>query len=648
MNCDRTQELLVDLVYGELAGPDRQAVEQHLSACASCRREFEQLKTARLILAQHRAGESSLGPVIPTAGRVATWPRRLFTIVTAAAAVLIVGAGLWLVLQAPTPQARAALGPVEITRTGVSLTILSKPDNWPGQFRWSDDQQPSQVLTQVRYSPAQSFQVGGQMDAQITVFANAPVQSLIRPYTWPGMALVRDQRLVRNLRKGVTDVRLTGVPSGILPDTVRLRGIDHPRGMSILEQNYQYDLASAGAVLKRYIDKPITVLFKDGNSASGKLLSFDGRTLVIQPPGKGPRNVERAEVKAISFEKLPEGLLTRPTLLWKLENRAAARQKFEVAYLTYGVNWRADYVLKLHVAEGKVAREGPRELPVIFDTADIVGYATVMNHSGVTYEDAQLKLMAGDVNLIKPNWVRQRGWGWAQNDPLSVSNAAVPQFQEKSFFEYHLYTLGRPTTIRSNETKQIELLSGSGLKLKRGYVYDPLRGHKTAVRVVSELMNSKENNLGKPLPKGVVRLYAPDPEGVQTYVSQTTIDHTPKDEKIRLRWGFAFDIVGAFKQTHYRKSGNGRQVTWRQYQLRNHKDYDVKITIVAHVPKSTYKANCKIAKKDYPWHVRQVGLVEIDVPVKSNESVTVTFRHSYNNLSGGGLTSPYDRKGTTH
>ncbi len=646
MKCDRAQELLVDLVYGELTGPDRQAAEQHVSACASCRREFEQLKTGRLILAQHRAGESSLGPVIPTAGRVVTWPRRFFTIMTAAAAVLVVGAGAWVAHELLTPQVHAAEGPVEITRTGVSLTILSKPDNWPGQFRWSD-QQPAQGQPALDYQSSQSFQVGGQMDAQITIANNAPGMSMIRPYTWPGMALVRDQRLVRNLRKGVTDIRFTGVPSGILPDTVRLRGIDHPQGMSILEQNYQYDLASAGAVLKRYIDKPITVLFKNGKSASGKLLSFDGRTLVIQPPGKGPRNVERAEVKAISFEKLPKGLLTRPTLLWKLENRAAAKQKFEVAYLTYGVNWRADYVLKLHVAEGKVAREGPRELPVIFDTADIVGYATVMNHSGVTYEDAQLKLMAGDVNLIKPNWVRQRAWGQELNEFSSRLGAAVPQFQEKSFFEYHLYTLGRPTTIRSNETKQIELLSGSGLKLKRGYVYDPLRGHKTAVRVVSEFMNSKENNLGKPLPKGLVRLYAPDPEGVQTYVSQTRIDHTPKDEKIRLPWGHAFDIVGAFKQTLYTKSGADRHVTW-QYQLRNHKDYDVKITIVAHVPKSTYKASCKIAKKDYPWHVRQVGLVEIDVPVKSNEAVTVTFRHSYNNTSGGGLTSPDDQKGTTH
>ena len=331
-------------------------------------------------------------------------------------------------------------------------------------------------------------------------------------------------------------------------------------------------------------------------------------------------------------------------LVWKLENRAAAKQQFEVAYMTYGLNWRADYVLKLRVAAGKIAREGPRELPVIFDTADIVGYATVMNHSGVTYEDAQLKLMAGDVNLIKPDWGQRLRTEWASNE-LSVRAAGVPQFEEKSFFEYHLYTLGRPTTILSNETKQIELLSAGGVKLKRGYVYDPHRGHKTAVRVVSEIKNSKENNLGKPLPKGVVRLYAPDPEGVQTYISQTRIDHTPKNEKIRLPWGFAFDIVGAFKETDYRRNGSNRHRTW-QYQLRNHKDYDVKITIVAHVPKSTYKASCKIDGKDYPWHVRQVGLVEIDVPVKSNEAVTVTFRHTYNNVSGGGLTSPDAQEGT--
>jgi len=195
----------------------------------------------------------------------------------------------------------------------------------------------------------------------------------------------------------------------------------------------------------------------------------------------------------------------------------------------------------------------------------------------------------------------------------------------------------RPTTLRDAETKQLEMVSGSGLKLTRGYVYNPAV-HKTAVRVVSELMNSEANGLGKPLPKGVVRLYAPDPTGVQTYVSKTTIDHTPKDEKLRLPWGYAFDIACSARDVDYRRRGNDHSRTWVG-QIRNHKDHDVNVTVQLRVPKSTYRGECK----DFPWHVRQVGLVEIDVPVRADQAADVTFAYKWNPRSGGGLTSPHDK-----
>jgi len=222
-------------------------------------------------------------------------------------------------------------------------------------------------------------------------------------------------------------------------------------------------------------------------------------------------------------------------------------------------------------------------------------------------------------------------------DPAKDESENNRGFKEKSFFEYHLYTLGRATTIADAETKQIELLSGSGIKLNRGYVYDP-RANKTAARVVSEFKNSEENGLGKPLPKGVVRLYAPDGEGVDSYVAKVEIDHTPVNEEVRLMWGHAFDIACSSKRTKFHRSGYDRHQTW-EYQVRNHKEYDVSVTIIVYVPRSTYKADC-----NRPWHVRQVGTVEIDVPVKANTAETATFSYSYNNTSGGGLTSPHKRK----
>ena len=596
MNCDQIRQMLIELVYDELDAPGtpgRAGVEAHVATCAACREELTQLRAARAALAAHRAAEPADMRVELTEPRRG---RRWLPSWAGIAAAVAVGVLIWFWPDVGETPVTAA--PVEIRRLGVSLTVLSEPENWPRHGGWMIQ---AEGRRRVRYEG------------------------------WPGMALVRDQRIVRHLKVGETAVRFTDVPSGILPDTVRLRSVDPPGALAILEQNYQYDLASAAAVLRRHIDLPIAVTFKDGPAVEGVLLSFDDNALVLRPPGEGPRSVAREQVKAVSFAKLPQGLLTRPTLLWQLQNVGGiGQQQFEVAYLTHGLTWRADYVLKLHPAK-KVGAGA-----AIVDAADLVGYATVTNNSGATYADAQLKLMAGDVNLIRPENV---GMDIVKAMRMAYGLGEVPQFQEKSFFEYHLYTLGRPTTIRDAETKQIELVSGSGISLQRAYVYDPTV-NPTAARVVSEFKNSKGNHLGKPLPRGVVRLYAPDPTGVPNYVSQTTIDHTPVDEQLRLPWGFAFDIACSYRQTGARHRG-AEHAERCEYVLRNHKDHDVTITIVARVDKSTYEAEC-----NYPWHVREVGVVEInDVPVKANGQATVKFSHRYNHDSGGGLTSPHDQKG---
>ena len=599
MNCDQVREKLIDLVYGELAGPEAAAVEEHLRGCAACRAELARLRRARAALAKFRAGEPEAAPplTLPAAPRRIALPyRRWIGAAAAVAAVAILAVGVWMMQVDTTP---AAYGKeVEIKRLNVSLTILSEPENWP---------------TYYYYGPRGRYRHG-----------------------WRGLALVRDQRMVRNLKRGETRVNFTDVPSAILPDTVRMQSLARKGRLTILEQNYQYDLASSEAILRKHIDKPVSVLFKAGGTVSGKLLSYDGATLVIQPAGEGPRNVARQEIRALTFAALPEGLLSRPTLVWLVHNTAPAAQQFEVAYMTRGIKWRADYVLKLRPA--KVAPAGAKH--EIIDTADLVGYATVTNNSGVTYEDAQLKLLAGDVNLIRPEGLdhylydvletggRRRGsrsWG----------------FKEKSFFEYHLYTLGRATTIRSAETKQIELVSGSGLKLRRGYVYDR-QVNATAARVVSELLNSEANGLGRPLPKGVVRLYAPDPQGLQSYVSQTNIDHTPKNEKLRFHWSYAFDIACSAKQIGYRHHSTYDHYEKWQYHLRNRKDHAVTITVIARVPASTYQGNCTRGGRDYPWHVRKVGWVEIDVPIDANSTAKVEFLYRYNHKTGGGLKSPHD------
>lgn len=669
MNCQQAQDLLLDLVYEELDAASRQAVEAHAGQCAACREELARLRRGRAAMASLRACEPVGGDIAELCGagvspaqpsheassqheqpprqqqlspsseflllrpRFLRW-RRLAVGMAAAAALAVLVIAAWLIQERTTTQVFAT-GRVEIKRMNVSLTIMSTPQ-WAGN--WMPQQQAQVEPTGGYVSPSQ--------------WQGLP------PGQWQGLALVRDERMIRNLNRGLSEIAFTDVPSGIQADTVRLRSLDAPGGLTILEQNYQYDLASAAAVLKKHIDKNIAVVYKDGKTAAGRLLSFDDSTLVLQPSQSnqvqtetlpaGTVNIARQEIQAITFEKLPEGLLSRPTLVWKLQNEAALQQQFEVAYMTSGLSWRADYLLKIQPVRGKtgggdatrpssetLAGRMPAPLLDIIDSAEMVGYATVSNTSGVTYQDAQLKLMAGDVNILRQSfqWTMlfdRAGGGHG-------SKQAAEPFQEKSFFEYHLYTLGQPTTLRHNETKQIQLVSGEGIKLRRAYVYDPA-DNPTAARVVSEMKNSKDNGLGRPLPKGVIRLYAPDDDGQETYVAQTTIDHTPADETLRLPWGYAFDIACSARQTVNDVRGPDRREVW-EYSLRNHKDADVNVTIIVHVPAETYTAK---TKGNQPWHVREVGVVEIPVAVKANSQAVVEFLFSHDGLSGGGLKSPYN------
>jgi hypothetical protein len=609
MNCDECRDKLVNLAYGELEASQASAVEAHLSQCPACRAELEKLRFARAALAHGRAGEPRTPPAIAATPRRARLRRYIPVGVGAAAAAVLVATLLVLLAGPGTPllQARPS---VEILRKDVSLTILSEPPQTGQTARGRT----------VRYGP------------------------------WPGLALVRDRRLARHLPGGVTQVRFADVPAGIRPDSVRLRSPDAPGRLTILEQNYQYDLASATAVLDKTIDHGVTLQLESGDSITGTLLSHEAGALVVQPPGEGPRNVPRRAVRAVTLSELPEGLLTRPTLVWHLRNEAESRQRLEVNYLTEGLTWRADYVLKLR---GPIEGAEP---PEIVDAAEMVGYATVTNESGVTYADATLKLMAGDVNLVREPTGGGWGGGGLERDKYNYANG-LPGFEEKSFFEYHLYTLGRKTTLRDRETKQIELATASGLKLRRRYVFDytnrpapsarPGRralgaGDELAARVVSELKNSEANGLGRPLPKGVVRLYAPDPTGVSTYVGQTKIDHTPKDETLRLPWGRAFDLLCRRRLADARHSG-AEHSQRRQYTIRNHKGRPVAVAIVVAVPKTTYAAEC-----DAAWHVREVGVVEIELTVGAGASAEANLALRYNTESGGGLTSPHDAPGREH
>ncbi|KKK71590.1 hypothetical protein LCGC14_2912390, partial [marine sediment metagenome] len=370
-------------------------------------------------------------------------------------------------------------------------------------------------------------------------------------------------------------VKFTDVASGIDATTVHFKSLTDPAA-KLLEQNYQYDLVSADKLLKKYIDKPIDVICP-GKTYTGSLLSFDSRQIVLASGG-GIVMVQRADnVRDIRFKVLPEGLLTRPTLLWLVATDKPGKHLVEVTYQTSRLNWHAEYVLVLGKNDA---------------TADLSGWVSVNNSSGKTYNDAKMKFIAGDVRRV-------RGRPVVMTSPRrgKSSSAAAPMV-EKAFFEYHMYTLPRPSTVADRETKQLEMFSPArGMKVAKKYLYNPLGNFRWGggrytdrsygvtsnkkVQVFIEFRNSKANKLGIPLPAGKVRVYKQDPDDkALEFVGEERIDHTPKDEDLSLQIGNAFDVVGERKQTNFRiETGRKWMMERIEIKVRNHKDQDIVVRI---------------------------------------------------------------------
>ncbi len=390
-------------------------------------------------------------------------------------------------------------------------------------------------------------------------------------------AVVREVRILDIAAGGM--VKFTDVASRIDATTVHFKSITDDKA-KLLEQNYQYDLVSADKLLRKYIDKPIEV-FCPGKSYAGSLLSFDARQLVLREGAGGIVMVQRPDnVRDIRFKRLAEGLLTRPTLVWKVHTEKPGRHLAEVTYQTHGVNWHAEYVLVLNKDD---------------TAADISGWVSVDNRSGKTYRDAKMKFIAGDVRRVQPQPVATPG-------PPRARAASQPQpapMAEKAFFEYHMYTLPRPSTVADNETKQLEMFSPArGVKVEKKYLYNPLRRYRwyagnrytsrshgvtsyKKVHVFIEFTNSKENKLGIPLPAGKVRVYKQDPDDkALEFVGEEKIDHTPKNENLSLQIGNAFDIVGERKQTHFSIDTRAHWIKEGiEIKLRNHKDAPVVVRV---------------------------------------------------------------------
>jgi hypothetical protein len=408
------------------------------------------------------------------------------------------------------------------------------------------------------------------------------------------LALVREIRELE-IASGVSTLSFTDVAAQIDPTSVHFRSLTDADRLSILEQNYEYDLVGGQKILEKYVDREIRVLTEKGSVFTGKLLSA-ASDIVIQNQDGAVQVIKAGAVQHFDFPKLPEGLITRPTLLWLLDNRGVKTHKAEISYLTEGLNWHAEYVA--------VADQDDRFI-------DIGAWVSIENQSGTDYADARLKLVAGDVNRAEEARPMFRTMALEAYD-----KGAEPQFEEKAFFEYHLYTLQRRATVKNNQTKQISLFPAARTAVKKIFIYDGAQDEKK-VRVHLEFKNSKSDGLGLPLPKGKIRVYKKDSDGSQEFVGEDRIDHTPADEKVRIFLGNAFDLAGERVQQSVKQIGKRSREEQYMITLRNHKKEAVEITVI-----ERFQGDWSITQKSHDFRKKDARTAEFTLPVPpSGESV---------------------------
>jgi hypothetical protein len=430
-----------------------------------------------------------------------------------------------------------------------------------------------------------SWAAAGRGEVGLTVYNN-------------DLALVKDVRQL-DFTTGVNTLKFTDVAAAIDPTSVSFTVVDAPERVQILEQNFQYDLVGADKILEKYIDRPIQVVTKEDKLFEGTLLSVQGG-LTLQEPEGGIRIINRENVRDMSFPVLPDGLITRPTLVWLLDSEISGKHPGEVRYLTRQINWHAEYVATVTSDDKGL---------------NLAGWVSIDNRSGATYENARLKLIAGDVHTIQEP-KQQR---WPEADMMTMRAAAAPAFEEKAFFEYHLYTLTRPATVRDNETKQLSLFAPADVRAAKVFTYDGARdGQKIKVNV--EFKNSAEAGLGLPLPKGKIRVMKADDDGSLEFVGEDEIDHTPKDEKVRVYLGNAFDIVG--ERTVKDRRNVTKYITEEDIEvsLRNRKEEAVTITVIEHL-----WGDWQILRPSHQHRQKDANTAEFDLAVPAGQEVLLTY-----------------------
>ncbi|MES1256276.1 MAG: DUF4139 domain-containing protein [Acidobacteriota bacterium] len=428
------------------------------------------------------------------------------------------------------------------------------------------------------------------------------------------LALVRDVRALQ-LAPGAADLHFMDVAATVNPATVHFRSLTEPSRVRVLEQNYEYDLLEPEKLLRKYIGRDVTLVRtrQDGGTTReeevrARLVSYNNAP-VWQIGGEIVTGLHADHVR---FPELPGNLYSRPTLIWTLDNTGGAKHRVEASYLAGKLSWNADYVLT-------VARDDK--------AADLDGWVTVVNGSGTSFKNATLQFVAGDLNRV-----RQAAGRMEMDMMQKTMEVAAPLMAQESFSDYHLYTLGRPTTVNNNETKQVSMLGATSFPVQKRYVVDgqafyyrnpqhPGAPIKDVVQVFYQFKNEAKAGLGMPMPAGTVRVYQADSRGGTQFVGEDRIGHMPKDEVVNLKIGNAFDVVCERKQTDFEKiSGNVYEVEY-ELTLRNHKAVPVAVEV-----NEPIGGTWRILQSSHPWEKTSAWAARFNVPVAVDGAAVLKYR----------------------
>ncbi len=427
------------------------------------------------------------------------------------------------------------------------------------------------------------------------------------------LALVRDVRNV-TLASGGSDLHFMDIAATVNPATVHFRSLTDPQRVRVVEQNYEYDLLEPDKLLRKYVGREVTLVRKvqDAGTTREETVTATLVSYNNAPVWRiGNEIVTGLQADHIRFHELPGNLYSRPTLIWTIANEGAAKHRVEAWYLAGKLGWNADYVLTVGRDE---------------KTADLDGWVTLSNNSGTSFNHASLQLVAGNLNRV-----REVMLGGARMEAKAAQMADASMAQE-SFSEYHLYTLGHKTSINNDETKQVSMLSGTGVPVRKRYVVDgqamyyrnvqhpgsPLREN---VAAYYEFKNDAAAGLGMPMPAGTVRVYQADSKGGTQFAGEDRIDHTPKDETLSLRIGTAFDVVCERNQTSFQKLGTSTYEVAYSVVLRNHKAVPIEVTVNEPIGGSWRMMNAS-----HPWKKTSAWASSFTVPVAADGTATLTYR----------------------